>query len=316
MSTPITAQPKKKRDPRNGLKMSASLATVFTILGHTVFGFEQPVAQVFVALITGYSCAFFFEWIDAKACGCKPAYEGGGWRNKFNFLLAPHMTSITLSFLLYFGERMWIMALTVALAIGSKHVFRVRTNGRLQHFMNPSNFGIAIVLITYQWTGVLPWNFTVDIHNPWDILVPLAIVMLGTRLNLLFTGRVPSILSWLGTFILLGIARSFIRGTPLPAELVVLTGIPMVLFTFYMITDPQTSPSRLRSQILFGCSIAVTYFALLTLHVQYMMFYSVTIVCAARGACLLLASLRAPVPIVAETVAVPEVAKSRAASVG
>jgi hypothetical protein len=315
MSTPNITQPKKKRDPRNGLKMSASLATVFTILGHTVFGFEQPVAQVFVALITGYSCAFFFEWVDAKACGIRPAYEGGGWRNKFNFLLAPHMTSITLSFLLYFGERLWIMALTVALALGSKHIFRVRTNGRLQHFMNPSNFGIAIVLIVYQWTGVLPWNFTVDIHNPWDYIVPLAIVMLGTRLNILFTGRIPSILSWLGSFVLIGIVRSFVRQTPLAAELVVLTGIPMVLFTFYMITDPQTSPSRLRSQILFGCSIAVTYYALLTLHVQYMMFYSVTIVCAARGVCLMLANLRAPMPVVAPA-AVPEVAKSRAASAG
>jgi len=295
--------------------MSASLATVFTILGHTVFGFEQPVAQVFVALITGYTCAFFFEWVDAKACGIQPAYAGGGFSKVFNFLLAPHMTSITLSFLLYFGERMWIMALTVALAIGSKHVFRVRQNGRLQHFMNPSNFGIAIVLITYQWTGVLPWNFTIDIYNPWDWIIPLIIVGLGTRLNLLFTGRIPSILAWLGTFILIGVTRSFIRGTPLPADLVVLTGIPMVLFTFYMITDPQTSPSRFRSQILFGCSIAVAYYVLLTLHVQYMMFYSVTIVCAARGVCLLLASLRAPVTAVTEP-AVAEVAKSRAASVG
>jgi hypothetical protein len=307
----MNAQPatveRKKRDPRTGLKMSASLATVFTILGHTVFGFDQPVSQVFVALITGYSCALFFEWVDARACGVTPAYAGGGWRKLVNFLLAPHMTSITLSFLLYFGERIWIMALTVALAIGSKHVLRVYVNGRLQHFMNPSNFGIAIVLIAYQWTGVLPWNFTVDIFSPWDWLVPLAIVMLGTRLNLLFTGRGPSILAWLGTFVLLGVLRSTIRSTPLAAELVVLTGIPMVLFTFYMITDPQTSPSRLRSQILFGASIAFAYYALLTLNVQYMMFYSVTIVCAARGVCLLMASLRSPV---AEPVGVRETAGS------
>ena len=293
MSEPVKV--KKKRDPRMGLRMSATLATVFTILGHTVFGFEQPVAQVFVALGTGYSCALFFEWVDARACGCQPGYAGGGWRKLVNFLLAPHMTSITLSFLLYFGSRLWIMALTVALAIGSKHVFRVRTNGRLQHFMNPSNFGIAIVLITYQWTGVLPWAFTVDIHGVWDWLVPLAIVTLGMRLNILFTGRIPSIVTWVGSFVLLSVVRSWFRNTPLWADLVVLTGIPMVLFTFYMITDPQTSPSRLRSQIIFGAAIAFTYHALLLLNVQYMMFYSVTIVCAARGVCLLLASMRAPV---------------------
>lgn len=294
MSAPISA-PRKKRDPRTGLKMSASLATVFTILGHTVFGFEQPVSQLFVALGTGYSCALFFEWVDARACGCTPGYSGGGFRKVVNFLLAPHMTSITLSFLLYFGQRLWIMALTVALAIGSKHVLRVRLNGRLHHFMNPSNFGIAVVLVAYQWTGVLPWSFTIDLHGVWDWVVPLAIVMLGMRLNLLFTGRIPTVMSWLGTFILLGVGRSWLRNTPLAADLVVLSGIPMVLFTFYMITDPQTSPSRLRNQILFGAGIACAYFVLLTLHIQYMMFYSVTAICTIRGLGLFALSLRAPV---------------------
>ena len=305
------SQTPKKRDPRNGLRMSASLATVFTILGHTVFGFEQPVAQVVVALATGYACAFLFEWIDARANGIAPAFAGGGFRKIVDFLLPAHMTSITLSFLLYFGQRLWIMALTVALALGSKYVFRVRQNGRLQHFMNPSNFGIAIVLIVFQWTGVLPWNFTIDIHGVWDVVVPLAILMLGTRLNLLFTGRIPTVMSWLGTFILLGIARSWIRNTPLAADLVVLTGIPLVLFTFYMITDPQTSPSKLRSQILFGGGIALGYFVLLSLHVQYMMFYSVTIVCALRGLGLFALSLRQPVAVPVpspEPAAVPEVA--------
>jgi enediyne biosynthesis protein E5 len=86
----------KKRDPRTGLRTSATLATVFTILGHTVFGFEQPVAQVFIALAVGYSCALFFEWVDAWANHVVPAYSGGGFRKFVDFLLPAHMTSITL----------------------------------------------------------------------------------------------------------------------------------------------------------------------------------------------------------------------------
>jgi hypothetical protein len=291
----MSAPQKKKRDPRVGLRTSATLATVFTILGHTVFGFEQPVAQVFVALATGYTCAIFFEWVDARACGVTPGYAGGGWRKLLDFLLSAHMTSITLSFLLYFGQRLWIMALAVALALGSKYVLRVRVNGRLQHFMNPSNFAIAVVLLTYQWTGVLPWSYTVNLHGVFDWLVPLAIVMLGMRLNILFTGRIPTITSWLGTFIVLAVIRAWVVQSTIPAELVVLTGIPMVLFTFYMITDPQTSPSRLRSQIMFGAGIAFAYSMLLALHVQYTMFYSVTVVCAIRGLFLTALSLRSPV---------------------
>jgi len=285
--------PRKPRDPRNGLRTSATLATIFTILGHTVFGFEQPWADVLVALVTGYSCALFFEWIDARAHGRTPGYAGGGWLKVVDFLLSAHMTSITLSFLLYVNDRLWIMALTVALAIGSKYVFRVRQNGRLQHFFNPSNFAIVVVLIAFPYTGILPWAFTTSLQGASDWIVPLVIVGLGFRLNLLFTGRLPTIGAWLSTFCVLGVARALAEGAPIVSQLVPLTGVAFVLFTFYMITDPQTSPSGTWSQILFGSGIAVAYSALLLLHVQYTMFYSVTIVAATRGVWLYLLSRRA-----------------------
>ena len=292
MSTSAPAV-RKQRDPRTGLRMSATLATVFTILGHTVFGFEQSWAQLFVALATGYSLAFFFEWVDARSSGRTPGYSGGGPRKTVDFLLSAHMTSITLSFLLYVNERLWIMAFAVAVALGSKYVLRVPVNGRLQHFMNPSNCAIAVVLFVFQWTGILPWAYTIDLHGAADWIIPAIIVCLGMRLNLLFTGRIPTVVSWLVTFIALGAFRAWLQHSQVVAELVVLTGIPMVLFTFYMITDPQTSPARLRSQIFFGGGIATAYSVLLVLHVQYTMFYSVTIICLIRGAWLFAASRRA-----------------------
>ena len=100
--------------------------------------------------------------------------------------------------------------------------------------------------------------------------------------------------AWLVTFIVLGAGRAWLRHTPVAAELVPLTGIAMVLFTFYMITDPQTSPSRLRSQIFFGSGIALAYSVLLMLHVMYTMFYSVTAIAAIRGMWLIALRLRAP----------------------
>jgi hypothetical protein len=273
----------KPKNPRIGLRTSASFATIFVILGHTVFGFEQPLSVVLVALVTGYSCAIFFEWVDAKASGMTPSYRGKGVKGMIDFLLSPHMTSITLSFLLYFNRQLWIMAFAVAIAIGSKHVLRVRQNGRLQHFMNPSNLAIAIVLACYTWTGVLPWSYTIDLHGAWDWIVPLIIVMLGVRLNILCTGRIPTVLAWLSMFVVLATLRAWYYHSPVTTELVVLTGIPMVLFTLYMITDPQTSPSPLRSQLVFGAGIACAYSLLINLRVQYTMFYSVTLVCSLRG---------------------------------
>lgn len=288
--------PPKKRDPRMGLRTSATLATVFVILGQTVFGFEQSVAQVFVCLLAGYSCALFFEWVDAKASGDIPGYLGGGFKKLVDWLLSAHMTSITMSFLLYYNRRLWIAAFAVAVAIGSKYLFRVPVNGRLQHFMNPSNFGIAVVLSTFHWVGVLPWGWTVNIHGAWDWIVPLVILGLGLRLNLLFTGRLPLIGAWLVTFVLQAFLRSWRLDTPLASQLVALTGVTMALFTLYMITDPQTSPSRPRSQIVFGASIAVVYSILFDLHIQYTLFYAVVTVCAVRGLVLYIASRRKPEP--------------------
>ena len=289
---PVAAPPKKKPNPRMGLRTSATFATIFTILGHTVFGFEQSWAQVVVALISGHSCALLFEWVDARANYRSPEFAGGGWKKLIDFMLAPHMTSITMSFLIFVNDRLWIMALACALAIGSKYVLRVRHNGRLRHFMNPSNFAIAVVLLTYQWTGMLPWMYTADLHGAWDWVVPAVIVMLGVRLNIMFTGRIPTILSWLAGFFIFAAARSWIFGYPYTGQLVVLTGIPMVLFTLYMITDPQTSPSSRRSQIFFGAGIALAYSVLLALHVQYTMFYSVTAICTIRGLWLFALDLR------------------------
>ncbi len=274
---------KKVRDPRNGLRTSATLATVFTLLGHTVFGFEQSWVTVGVALVTGYASALLFEWVDAWACGGVPNFMGGGARKLVDFLLPAHMTSITLSFLLYTYTELWITAFTVALSLGAKHVLRVRQRGRLQHFMNPSNFGVAITFALFQWSSVLPWSFTTNLSGAADWIVPLVIVGLGTRLNLLFTSRLPTIAAWLISFTAIGAFRAWMLGSPWAAEMVTLTGIPMVLFTFYMITDPQTSPSAPKSQVLYGSSIAVAYAVLLALQVQYTMFYSVAVVCGLRG---------------------------------
>ena len=294
---------KPARDPRNGLRMSASLATVFTTLGHTVLGFEQPLIAVFVALGTGYACALLFEFVDAWACNGTPNYAGGGWKKLVDFLLPAHMTSITLSFLLYTFDQMWPLAFTVAISIGAKHVIRVQQRGRLQHVMNPSNFGAVICFALFQWTTVLPWGFTTTVSGATDWIIPIIIVMLGSRLNLLFTGRWPLISSWLGSYAVISFFRSMWLGSPWSAELIMFTGIPLVLFTFYMITDPQTSPSRPRSQMIFGISIAIAYEVLLALQVQYTMFYAVGAVCALRGSIIalqnmgVLAHLEQPAPL-------------------
>ena len=52
----------------------------------------------------------------------------------------------------------------------------------------------------------------------------------------------PLILAWLGGFVLQAAVRSLIQGTPMVAALLPVTGMAFLLFTFYMVTDPATTP--------------------------------------------------------------------------
>jgi hypothetical protein len=303
------SKPRKVRDPRNGLRTSATLATVLTIFGHTILGFEQPVAMVLVALGTGYSCAILFEWLDARVNGRQPGYRGRGWKGVVDYLLSAHMTSITLSFLIYTNNRMGVMAFAVAAAIASKYLFRVEMDGRHQHFMNPSNFGIALSIALFPWVVPIPYVFTEHVTGVFDVLVPVVFFLLGFRLNFLFTHRLPLISSWLGAYVFQAFARWLLLDHRWEAPLAAMTGAGFMLFTFYMITDPRTSPSSRRGQICFGASIGLVYGILIALELTFTLFFAVTVVAAARGVLLYAVAWRrrrahapAPVPL-----AVPEV---------
>src|SRR5207244_8226189 len=127
-----------------------------------------------------------------------------------------------------------------------------------------------------------------------DWLLPAVIVLSGTFLNTRFTGRVPLILGWLGGFLLQAGLRSQIQGTPLPAALLPMTGMAFLLFTFYMVTDPATTPSQRNRQVLFGLAVATVYGLLQVFHVVFGLFFALATVCALRGVGLyLLAVLQA-----------------------
>ena len=142
-------------ESRTGLYNSAALATVLALLGHTVLGFEQSVAQLVVALASGYGTACFLEFVDARANG-RPMLFAGGWKTVVLFLVPTHMTSITLSFIIYVGAALWPMAAIVAIAVASKYIFKVRVYGRSRHYMNPSNFAISTAFFLIPWVNTLP----------------------------------------------------------------------------------------------------------------------------------------------------------------
>jgi hypothetical protein len=108
--------------------------------------------------------------------------------------------------------------------------------------------------------------------------------------------------------VLQAVIRHFLFGNLLLPSLNPITGVAFLLFTFYMVTDPATTPVAARAQMAFGAAVAAAYGLLMALHVVFGLFFGLSLVCAGRGALLYLrglatqraeakARLEVPVPV-------------------
>jgi hypothetical protein len=200
------------------------------------------------------------------------------------FLLPAHITSLAMNMLIYVNDRLLVMIFGVMVAVGAKWILRAPVRGRLRHFMNPSNFGITVILLLFPWASIAPpYHFTEHIDGPVDWLIPLGIVMAGTMINAKLTGRMWLIMAWVGGFALQAVVRGVILDTNILGGLATMTGVAFVLFTNYMITDPGTSPSKPGAQIAFGGGVALTYGVLTGMSIPYGIFFATAIVCLVRG---------------------------------
>jgi len=267
-----------------GLRRFAIAITILNILGHTFFGFEQSWAQPLVALGTAYPLAILLEVVQCWSSGRKPAFSGG-LRALIDFLLSAHISALAVAMLLYANDRLWVVAFATAVAIGSKVLFRQPSrSGPGRHFYNPSNFGITVTLLLFSWVGIAPpYQFTENLDRIGDWLLPAFIICSGTFLNYRFTKRLPLIGAWLIGFVLQAAIRSVWFDVPFVANLLPMTGVAFILYTFYMVTDPATTPKGVLQQIVFGFSVAAVYGFLLTVHVVFGLFFSLSIVCTVRG---------------------------------
>ncbi len=275
-------------DRLGGLRRFAIAITVFNILGHTVFGFEQAWIQPFVSVFTAYVCEIWFELVECYVHGRKPRFLGdqknAGWRNMVDFLLSAHITGLACGMLLYSNSRLMPIVFASAIAITSKAIVRVAMEKGNRHFLNPSNFGITLTLLLFPWVAISPpYHFTENIHGWGSWILPAVIVVSGSFLNIRFTKRISLVLGWVGGFLAQAIVRNLVFGTPLTAALLPMTGVAFVLFTFYMVTDPATTPCMPRGQFLFGALVAITYGFLVTAHVVFGFFFALTLVSLARG---------------------------------
>lgn len=276
--------------PRHNPKVTMALRnfaisiTVFNIVGYLLLGFEQPYLWPFAALLTGYIVEIGLETVSAKLEGRMPRFAGNGMRGMVEFLYPAHITSLAMNMLIYVNDRIWVLVFGVTVAVGAKWILRAPVRGRLRHYMNPSNFGISVILLLFPWASIAPpYHFTEHISGWVDWLIPAIIVLGGTMINGKLTGRMWLILGWLSVFALQAILRGVLFDTSTAAALGMMTGTAFILFTNYMVTDPGTSPSRPGSQFAFGGGVAVIYGFLMVAHIAYGIFFATALVCLIRG---------------------------------
>jgi enediyne biosynthesis protein E5 len=291
MPTPLAV---KKPDLRlAALRRFAGAITILTIVGHLVLGFETSYAHPIVAVLTAYLLELGLELLDARLTHRAPAFPiGGGFGSIVSgivdFLLPAHITALACAMLLYPGETFTPLIFAVAVGVCTKHLFRAPLGrGKTSHFLNPSNTGILVTLVAFHWVNIAPpYQFTENVWGVWDWIIPLIVVTTGTLLNFKLTGKMPLILAWVGGFALQAILRSLFLNFDIFQALSPMTGMAFVLFTFYMVSDPGTTPFRVRNQIVFGLSVAAVYGFLDVIHVVYQIFGALFIVCCTRGALL------------------------------
>jgi Na+-transporting NADH:ubiquinone oxidoreductase subunit NqrB len=155
------------------------------------------------------------------------------------------ISGLSLCLLLRTGSG-WLAVLAAAAAIGSK--FLARWKGK--HLFNPTNFGLVVMMLVTGEVWVSPgqWGSTAF----FGFLIACLGLLVVTR-----AARSDVTLAFLAAYGSLLLARSLWLGEPLAIPLHRLQSGALLLFAFFMISDPKTTPDSRAGRLLFGVAVAL-----------------------------------------------------------
>ncbi len=158
--------------------------------------------------------------------------------------LSPLITSLSLTLLLRTDTAL-LAACAAALAIGSK--FLVRYRGK--HVFNPANVAIVLTMLAsdHVWVSSGQWGSTA--------ISALALSCLGL-LVLTRAKRAETTVAFLLVFAAMLFVRAAWLGDPLTIPLHQLQNGALLIFAFFMISDPKTTPDSAMGRALFATLVA------------------------------------------------------------
>ncbi len=148
-----------------------------------------------------------------------------------------------------------VAALTALIAIGSKFIFRWND----KHVFNPTNLALVIILASgLGWISPGQWG-----QIAWfGFLIACLGSLVVTR-----AARADVTLAFLTFYVGLLFTRALWLGDPLTIPLHQIESGALLIFSFFMISDPKTTPDSRTGRIVFALIVALT-----ALYVQFHFF--------------------------------------------
>jgi Na+-transporting NADH:ubiquinone oxidoreductase subunit NqrB len=157
---------------------------------------------------------------------------------------SPTITGLSLSLLLR-AQSPWLFALAGVLAIGSK--FLLRVDGK--HLFNPAGFAIVILLLANAGVWISPGQWGAELWFA-ALAVLLALVVLQAA------RRADIAIFFLASHAALLGARALWLGDPVAIPLHQMQSGSLLIFAFFMISDPRTSPNSRLGRFAFAFAVA------------------------------------------------------------
>ena len=164
--------------------------------------------------------------------------------------LSPLITSLSLTLLLR-TDLVMIAALAALVAISSKFLVRVRG----KHVFNPANLAIVTLMVAsdHAWVSSGQWGSAA--------LGAFALACLGF-IVLTRARRAESTIGFLGFYATLLFGRALWLGDPLAIPVHQLQNGALLVFAFFMISDPKTTPDTRAGRILYSALVACVAFTI------------------------------------------------------
>lgn len=162
------------------------------------------------------------------------------------------LTALIVAMVLRAQEPWYVTTITSVAAVLSKYIFRSRT----ANVFNPAALAIVASFYVFHtsqsWWGALP-----EMPPIAQAAMVAAGVFMADRVN-----KMPMVLAFLGTYYLLFTATAFAGDPQRIAEIFRAPDLEAALFfAFVILTDPPTSPTKYRDQMMCGVIVAGVSYA-------------------------------------------------------